>query len=379
MGHEGTGKVTGAAREACFPLPVSLEGIDTDWLTRALRTRAPDITVRSVEILDIIRGTCTKIRLWLELDDAGRRAGIPETVFLKGGFEEHSRNLDFVLMTEALGYRDLPDLSKLNAPTCYYADWDEEQRQGIIIMEDLARRQITFGNPLRPRSFEEVSKTLALLARYHAATWGFPDVLRVPRLDWVETAPPFSRPSMQHYLQPEVWDHYVSLPRGAATSTRFHDREWAVGALARMAKLSEEVPNCIIHGDSHLGNAYFAPDGTVGFYDIVPRRAPALSEVCYHITLAMDVSDRPSSEGALVTHYLQELERCGVENAPDFDDVMRQYGAFLVEGFCLVLTNDAYFLPEPEITAYASRFSSAMLDNDTSGLLESYWTTEGHR
>lgn len=49
---------------------------------------------------------------------------------------------------------------------------------------------------------------------------------------------------------------------------------------------------------------------------------------------------------------------------------MRQYGALLIEAFCLVLLNDAYFLPEAPTTAYAARLSAAMIDNDTAGLLE---------
>jgi hypothetical protein len=185
----------------------------------------------------------------------------------------------------------------------------------------------------------------------------------------VETAPPFSRASLKPYLEPEAWQGYVAMPRGAAASTRFHDREWAIDALNRMEILSRQVPNCVIHGDTHLGNTFLEPDGTPGFYDIVPRRAPPMSEVCYHITLTMDVADRPRWERELVRHYLDELKRHGIEDAPDFDEAMRQHGAFLIEGFCLVLTNDAYFLAEPPITAYAARFSHAMLDNDTAGLL----------
>jgi hypothetical protein len=138
-----------------------------------------------------------------------------------------------------------------------------------------------------------------------------------------------------------------------------------------MGKLAQGVPNCIIHGDSHLGNVFFEPDGTPGFYDIVPRRAPAISEVCYHIALAMDISERPRWERQLVGHYLDELRRLGVPDAPSLDEAMHQYGAFLVEGYCLVLTNDAYFMPEAPITAYSARFSEAMLDNDTIGRLES--------
>jgi hypothetical protein len=347
------------------PLPVSLDQVDPVWLTRALRTRAPGVTVESAEIVDVIRGTCTKIRLRLALDEAGRRAGIPDTVFLKGGFEEHSRELDFVLMTESLGYRDLLGDSPLNTPACYFADYDAERLQGIVIMEDLVRRGAAFGDPLKPLSHDALAASLSLLARFHAQSWGCAAFGPGDRLGWVQTAPPFSRPALKPYLEPAAWDRYVAMPRGAAVAERFQDRAWAIGALERMERLSTQVPNSIIHGDTHLGNTFIEPDGTPGFYDIVPRRAPPMSEVCYHVTLALDPADRPRWERALVRHYLDELRRCGVADAPDFDEAMRQYGAFLIEGFCLVLTNDAYFMPEAPITAYAARFSQAMLDNDT--------------
>ena len=353
---------------AARPLPLTLEEITPAWLTSALRIKAPGVTVRDLKVGDIIRGTCTKIRLHLDLDEAGKAAGIPETVYLKGGFEEHSRKLVFVLMTEALGYRDLLDGAGLNSPQCYFADWDADRAQGIVIMEDLTLRGVTFGDPMRPRSHDDVARSLELLAHHHARTWGCGAFASDHRLGWVETAPPFSRPGLQPYLEPETWQHYCALPRGAAASAVFKDREWAIGALRRMEELSAEVANCVIHGDTHLGNTFWEDDGgRPGFYDIVPRRAPAMAEVCYHITLSLDVADRPRWEAALVRHYLDELRLRGVADVPGFDEAMRQHGAFLIEGFCLVLTNDAYFQPEPPITAYAARFSQAMLDNDTCG------------
>jgi len=357
-----------SANDMARPLPVSIEEIDCDWLTRALRIKVPGVTVRNFEIVDMIRGTCTKIRLRLDMDEAGRQAGIPETVFLKGGFESHSRDLVFLLMSESLGYRDLLPNSGLNNPACYFADYDEARQQGIVIMEDLANRSVTFGDPLRPRGYDDIAQTLSLLAGYHARTWGCAAFGAGDRLSWIDSSLPFTRPSLKRLLAPDVWQRYVAMPRGAAASVRFHDLGWAIGALQSMEALTGEVPNCVIHGDTHLGNVFFEPGGAAGFYDIVPRRAAPMSEVCYHITLALDVADRSRWEEALVRHYLAELAAHGIADAPGFDEAMRQYAAFLVEGYCLVLLNDAYFMPEALITAYAARFSAAMLDHDTAGL-----------
>src|SRR5580692_1015720 len=89
------------------PLPLTLEEITRDWLTAALRTKAPDVTVRDFQIVDVIRSTTTKIRLRLDLNDEGKRAGIPEWVILKGGFEAHSRELGHMHEREVRGYRDV--------------------------------------------------------------------------------------------------------------------------------------------------------------------------------------------------------------------------------------------------------------------------------
>jgi len=353
-----------------FPLPLTLEEIDAAWLTAALQEKFPGVAVTDFAFAEEIRGTCTKFRLKLDMDEAGRAAGIPETVYLKGGFEEHSRKLVFLSKTESLGYRDLLSHSRLNTPKCYFAGFDEEREQGIIVMEDLTRRGVTFGDPQEPRSIDLVASSLSQLAGFHAETWDFPAHPEPGgRLSWVETAPPFSRASLQPVLEPDVWNAYVRMPRGAAASNRFHDVAWAKQTLRAMDVLSAQTPNCVIHGDTHLGNTFMEPDGTPGFYDIVPRRAPPMAEVCYHITLSLDIVDRQKAERDLVRHYLEELKRHGVTDAPGYDEAMRQHAAFLIEGYALVLTNDPFFQPEAPITAYAARFSEAMLDNDTAGVL----------
>ena len=152
------------AERLASPLPLAVEEIDRDWLTAALRTRAPGVTVRAVEVVDVRRGTCTKVRLRLDLDDAGRRAGIPPTVILKAGFEPHSRDMGYMHETEVRGYRDMLPVLQLPSPACYFADYDPELRQGVVIMEDLVARGVSFCDPLRPESFEAVARRLSVLA-----------------------------------------------------------------------------------------------------------------------------------------------------------------------------------------------------------------------
>ncbi|TAL03303.1 MAG: hypothetical protein EPO08_04485 [Rhodospirillaceae bacterium] len=351
------------------PLPLTIEEIDADWLTAALRTRAPGVTVRNFEIVDMMRGTCTKIRLRLDMDEAGKRAGIPETVILKGGFEPHSREMHEMHGTEVRGYRDVYSVFKLPTPVCYFADHDPQRQQGIIIMEDMVARGVTFCSALKPQTHDQVARRLAVLARHHAQTWDSPDLVPGRKWAWVNDVAVNTRHHFGQYLVPEEWQRFVDSPRGAAASVRYHDRHWMADALDRLVTFSGQRPHVIVHGDTHLGNLYIYPDDSPGFLDSLPGRGPAIEEISYHIVCALDLADRPRWEGALLRHYLDELERNGV-TPPSFDDALYQYGLFLARGYIVFLCNESFYQVEAINTAYTARFSAAMLDHDTIGLLK---------
>src|SRR5579863_1138080 len=245
------------------PLPMRLEDIDAEWLTHALRTRAPGATCNGAEVVNVINGTCTKVRLRLDLDDTAKAAGIKELVILKGGFEDHSRAMSLVHDAEVRGYRDVfPDLD-LPVPACYFADYDEEILHGIVIMEDLVTRDVEFCSALRPQSFEQSQRRLSALAKFHAETWESAEF--APGGRWANF--PEGEPQMREYmdrylLKPEEWNRFVEAPRGAATSVQFHDLHRVTGAFDKLTTLSRRLPHCLLHGDTHLGNLYHNADGS---------------------------------------------------------------------------------------------------------------------
>ena len=51
-----------------LPLPISVEEITPEWLTAAVRTRAPGVTVHGFEAVDVVNTTTTKVRLRLDRD-----------------------------------------------------------------------------------------------------------------------------------------------------------------------------------------------------------------------------------------------------------------------------------------------------------------------
>lgn len=353
---------------AAWPLPLTVEEITADWLTKALRTRTQEVTVKGFEVVNVINGTCTKVRLRLDLDEAGKAADIPELVVLKGGFETHSRVMSHVHLSEVTGYRDLFPYVPLPTPRCFFADFSDEQQQGIVIMEDLVELGVEFCNALKPQSFEAVARRLSVMAEFHAATWDSPELKTGRFADFREGEAGLRSYMDQYLLKPEEWQRFIDMPRGAASSFHFHNLDEIIDRFDRLVNFSRRHSFCIIHGDTHLNNLFVFPDGTPGFFDALPSQAPGMFEVTYHLTCALDPLDRQRWDRALIQHYLDELRRHGVA-APSFDDAMHQYAAFLLNGYIIFIVNESFYQPESANTAYAARFSQAMIDHRTMDVL----------
>jgi hypothetical protein len=353
-----------------LPLPVTVEEISSDWLTAALRQRTQGVTVKSHTVLEVINTTTTKVRIQLELDEAGKCAGIPERIIVKGGFQEHSRVLEKMHLREVRGYRDVFPVVPLHTPTCYFADFDATRRQGIVIMEDLNARGVSFCHATKPQTYEQAARRLSALARFHAQTWNSPEL--APGGKWGDLVDFFDvmRGFFDRYMSPEKWEKFINMPRGVASSFRFRDRDWMVQSWARMCRFGQQLPQCVLHGDVHLGNLYIEADGTPGFLDTLASRGPGMLEVSYFVSASIDSADRPHWERKLIRHYLDELAKGGAL-APDFDEAMRQYNVFLLYGLFIWQTTESHFQPETVNTANVARVSAAMLEHDTASLLAS--------
>jgi hypothetical protein len=352
------------------PLPLELEELDAAWLTAALFQGRPGAKVEAFEIVDIRRGFTTLVRLKLTFNEAGRAAGVPSTVMLKAGFEPHSRKRARTYVMEAVGYRDVWPVLGLRTPTCYFVDAEPERAQAIMILEDLAARGVTFGEALKPQTYEQVERRLTRLAEVHAKTWDSADVKPGGRFEnVVSNGAAMLLKYMQDvgYLDAEGWQAFADMPRGAAVSAEFLDKEWVRRGMSHLAAISVDLPHCVIHGDTHQCNLYEDPDGEPGFFDSIPRREPAYFELGYTITCALDAADRRKYDLALVRHYVRELSRCGVD--VDFDDTVKYYRMYLLQGLMFFFVNDAYFQTESFNTVHTARFSAAMIEHGTKDLL----------
>lgn len=354
-----------------FSLPTAIEDIDAVWLSKALRQRLPEATVLNFKIQEVQHGTCTKVRLRLELQaGAGGEAVSPE-VILKGGFEPHSADMREMHAAEALGYRDILPVLNLRSPRCYFADYDAKNGQGIIIMENLNLREVTFCSALKPQSFQEVALQLTELAKFHAQTWESKIFRAGGAWSWIQDTMSVIPSYFEPILTDERWHFYRRLPRAAAASLRFCDAVWLLEALRKLKHLASRRPHCVLHGDTHQGNLYVEKNGNPGFFDCIPHFGPAMWEVTYHVVCALDPLDRRQWEKGLVEHYLRELRHAGAD-APDIDSAMDDYALWLARAYLIFLVNDPRFQAEIVNTTYVSRIGIAMIECNSLSALERF-------
>lgn len=352
------------------PLPVEISQIDKDLLTAGLSERFPGVRLGGIRIDEVHHGFSTILRVHLQPAPDSRAVNLPASVIFKGGFEEGSRTRgrDYTYMSlemEHHSYRMLPQLG-LTVPEVFGSYLDPERAQMMLLMEDLALRGVRFQNGFRPNGADQVRRRIGSLAAFHAKTWGSAELEGDGKYTILPTnGARMFLGYMDHagYDQAE-WDKYVAMPRGMACPVQFHDYDWLRRTLGYAAEMSDELPNCVVHGDTHLGNLYEEQDGTPGFFDSLARREAGIMEVTYHICNAMDPVDRRRHERDLIAHYRGELARHGVK-VPSLADFMHQYATFLVINYVTFIVNETTYQTESFNTVHAVRAAVAMMDNDT--------------
>ena len=315
-----------AAEMHSVRLPVSIDAIDAAWVTEALATRYPGVTAKEARIGRVLYGTSTKIWLHLVYNELGNELGLPPSMVLKGGFEEHSRGMAFMYENEMRFYRDVAPHLAMNAPACYYAGTDRDRRQSIVLLEDLTLRNVRFLRAQEPLDYHEVAAFLDAQARYHAQWWDSRELKAGGRFAWISRhlgglgeGGYASRCMQPEIWERENWDNHIEKPHCAAIPRLLHDPERVRNGLLRLGEIHQGAVPTFAHGDTHLGNLYLQADGQPGFMDAQMRRSVWCQDVAYHMVAALDIVDRRQWERALLIHYLDRLHAHGV-TPPGFDE-----------------------------------------------------------
>lgn len=321
--------------EAPANLPSTLRDLTAEVMSDLLRHRFPGTEVTALRIGRVIAGTCTKVTLHLDYNDAGHAHGLPPTLCMKGGFESHGL-AEQVYPREVWFFRYLADQIGGSLPKCYFADRND--RQAIILMEDLHARNVRFGLAADAASVEQMQSLLGVLAAVHGRLW------QSHQLDSLADEP--ARKSGSAVLdfsnlvlyQPGNFQRMMGLPRARALPEKLRNLDTARHYLTRLIRAFDEGPRCLIHGDAHLGNTFYPQHGgAAGFIDWQTYASGHWAlDVSHLLCTGLTPEDRRGHEKQLIAYYLGQLERHGGPSI-GMATAWRSYRRMAFYGFAWVL------------------------------------------
>jgi len=341
-------------------LPLSLDEVTPEWLTQALGTRFPGIAVASVTRDGERAGTSTSAQFALTYADRGDGADVPETIYVKGGFDPVMRKRVWAaLIQEARFYAELGADVPVRIPTAYFAGIDEEQKQGIIILEDMAARGVRFGHITKPLSLDTIAATVEGLAALHGKFWN--DRRLAGYREWAEPQRAFFR-----YLYREKhWDAVHERPYADMIRKILPTRAFALQALEHLWATNDAGCQTFLHGDCHSGNLYYEPDGAPGFMDwqlcFPGNPGHDLSE---NLLTSLSVEDRRANERRLIDLYHGVLAATAASDVPSADEIFLYYRRNAMHNMVTAVFNP-YDMQTVEVTdASAIRCLHAAADLD---------------
>lgn len=340
--------------------PWSLDELTPQWLSRALSVKYPGTEVLEARRGTIIAGMATKVQFHLTYNDAGAAHGLPPSVWVKTGFESHSERSAELYAAEVNFFRDVAPVAGIGVPATYFEAIDPQTGNGLLIMEDLSLRDVTFGDPRRALHPDVVANLLEIQARYHTFLDRAPSGLD---LGWLRVGGAIHSVDVVGEYLP-FWDTAAAAPRWAFVPPELDDPPRIRRALYARQELDLIDPVSMLHGDPHLGNLFFDHTGTGSFLDwqTVMRGAWGF-DVAYFIVNSMSVEDRRRHERDLLSTYLDAV-RSYRDHAPSFDEAWQAYRRHAMWTFLTVLC-PVERQPEEVCLAHAERVCAALVDLET--------------
>lgn len=307
---------TDAAIGRLRSFPRTVADLDAETLSRIMGRR-----VASVSVLGGDAGTSARVRLALTGDD------VPASVFVKMAAETVATRLMGEMgrlgATETRFYRELsPQLTGL--PTCHGAAFDSMTGRYVLVLEDLPADECEFPDTLHPISADRAASIVELLARLHATFWG-----RVPA--WLYTASGDTAALLTGPLLKTSARRIAERTDIRVGTGRFIDDNYR-----SVARLIDEPPHTVMHGDAHPGNTYFR-NGAAGLLDWqAVRRGHPSRELAYTLVTSMTPAERRGHQRDLLDVYRQALSAGGGPEL-DRDDLWHRYRQGALYGYVAAL------------------------------------------
>ena len=229
---------------------------------------------------------------------------------------------------EVAFYTRLRPEIEIETPACFGGLYQQGKSGFAIALEDLRLRDVHFANVKSDVRLEQIESLLSSLATLHARYWASPRF--ESDLAWIEphTSGPiytmFNHPDMVPAAIAEHIRNYQfkqELLEGVGRTAEDLYREFRT-----LQKHQATLPQTFCHGDSHIGNTYFLPDGGVGLLDWqLMARGYCLHDVTYLLMTGLSVGTRRQHQKDLLAYYRAQLVEQGVREAPSLEELWLEY------------------------------------------------------
>jgi len=351
-------------------VPGGYDAITPSWLTKVLCRDSPGAEVTSFSLDESDDGSSNRRRIFLTYNDAGKRAGLPATVFCKAAEKLSNRivlGASGAAQTEANFYNKVRPYLDIEAPVALYANYDPQSYAYFIMLEDLGSK-VQFCDDRTEIDWERINSLIDLLARLHASYYQHPDLgsasLPFPRWTkwWLNNVGSFD---FEGFCDKAFVDAERVIP-----ARLFKRRGEIWPCTMRSAERHGELPETLIHCDVHLKNWYLTADNRMGLSDWQILSVGHWSrDYIYATTTALSVENRRKWERELLKIYLDKVASLGVPPI-DFDEALKncRQQLFTALAFWTITLRPATGMPDmqPERTTFEflNRLATAIDDLD---------------
>jgi hypothetical protein len=230
--------------------------------------------------------------------------------------------------------RVLP-LLELEVPRAFGGEFHEASGTFGLALENLRERGASFPSVKSVVSPADMRALLDTLSTLHARFWESEELSSA--LDFVEPHTSGrlwwffnSRDAVPSLIQHEMnRQQYKREMVEAAGQTE-------LGLYNECRKLQQHqatLPCTLCHGDTHIGNTYFLPDGRAGLLDWqLMAKGYFIHDVAYILITSLSVAQRRAHQGEMLAYYLQQLRAKGATNVPDIETAWLEYRRAAVWG-----------------------------------------------
>jgi hypothetical protein len=345
-------------------IPYAYGAITNEWLTNVLCAGHAGARVRAHRLDEPDDGACNRRRIFVSYNQAGRTAGLPESVFCKA-----SHDLDKRIILAEIGltqgevafYRDYKHLVDVETPRCLHAIYDPTTFNSILVFEDLVRLGVRFCDQNVEITRARAENQLDLLARLHGRFFDSPE-LKASRLPsfagYFENFEGYV--NMQHYCNEGFRQAEYSIP------PRLFRRSSDIWPATLMSVgLHRRLPLTFAHNDVHIRNWYLTAGGEMALCDWQNFGGAHWGrDVAYTISTSLSPENRRDWERDLLRFYLDRLAASGGP-VVDIDEAFVQYRQHLFSALAW-WTSTLVFKTQPRDAALVlvGRIATAIDDLD---------------